>query len=154
MKFFLSFIALLFFSCALDASHLKLSHVVYYVKDVQESLDFYERAFDLKTRHVDERGLYGELECGGYTLAFANEKLAHMALPEGFHSLNPDDKPFGCEIGFITDDTQKWYEKALEEGAISVCPPEQKPWGQIIAYVRDPQGILIEFCQIIDKVWE
>lgn len=39
---------------------------------------------------------------------------------------------------------EKAYKKAINEGAIPLVPPKEKPWGQTVAYVRDPNGILIE----------
>ena len=43
---------------------------------------------------------------------------------------------------FVEIDNAK--KKALQEGAITVSPAKQKPWGQTVACVRDPEGILIE----------
>jgi uncharacterized glyoxalase superfamily protein PhnB len=36
------------------------------------------------------------------------------------------------------------YRRAVEAGAEAVSEPEEKPWGQQTAYVRDPDGALIE----------
>jgi uncharacterized glyoxalase superfamily protein PhnB len=36
------------------------------------------------------------------------------------------------------------FSKALKAGATLVAPLADKPWGQTIGYVRDPNGILIE----------
>ena len=38
------------------------------------------------------------------------------------------------------------YTKALSAGAISIKEPLAKPWGQIVAYVRCPDGTLVEIC--------
>jgi len=35
------------------------------------------------------------------------------------------------------------FDRALVAGAAAVRPPAQMPWGQSIAYVRDPDGALI-----------
>jgi uncharacterized glyoxalase superfamily protein PhnB len=32
----------------------------------------------------------------------------------------------------------------VEGGAEPVTPPQTKPWGQDVAYVRDPDGNLVE----------
>jgi uncharacterized glyoxalase superfamily protein PhnB len=34
--------------------------------------------------------------------------------------------------------------KAVSAGAVAFRDPEQKPWGQRVAYVREPNGILVE----------
>nr|WP_309659712.1 MULTISPECIES: VOC family protein [unclassified Sphingomonas] len=52
----------------------------------------------------------------------------------------------GFEIALVTDDPQAAYERAVGAGANRVAPPAEKPWGQIVAYVRDIDGCLIEIC--------
>jgi lactoylglutathione lyase len=37
-------------------------------------------------------------------------------------------------------------QKATSFGAVLVKEPTQKPWGQIVAYVRDLDGFLVEIC--------
>lgn len=52
----------------------------------------------------------------------------------------------GFEIALVTDDPHTAYEKAVSAGANGVSPPAEKPWGQIVSYVRDIDGCLIEIC--------
>jgi lactoylglutathione lyase len=35
-------------------------------------------------------------------------------------------------------------ERAVAAGAELILEPERKPWGQTVAYVRDPNGTLVE----------
>ena len=35
---------------------------------------------------------------------------------------------------------------ALAAGATAVRAPAKKPWGQIVSYVRDNNGFLVEIC--------
>ena len=42
------------------------------------------------------------------------------------------------------DEVDEAYKKAVENGAISVLPPELEPWGQRTCYISDPEGNLIE----------
>jgi lactoylglutathione lyase len=44
----------------------------------------------------------------------------------------------------VTHNVQAAYDRAVEEGAAAVSPPQTKPWGQDVAYVRDPDGNLVE----------
>ena len=37
-------------------------------------------------------------------------------------------------------------DRAVEAGARELSGPKQKPWGQTVSYVRDPNGVLIELC--------
>ena len=46
-------------------------------------------------------------------------------------------------IGFVTDDVDAAYKKAIAAGAIEVAPPESKPWGQTVSYVREINGFLV-----------
>jgi catechol 2,3-dioxygenase-like lactoylglutathione lyase family enzyme len=38
------------------------------------------------------------------------------------------------------------YAKALDAGAVVIKEPLTKPWGQTVAYVRCPDGTLVEIC--------
>ena len=77
---------------------MRLGYVILYVPDVPATLAFYERAFGLARRFLDEKGVYGELETGGTALAFAAETLAES---HGFaiRPNRPVDPPAGAEIG-------------------------------------------------------
>ena len=46
----------------------------------------------------------------------------------------------------MTDDVEAAVVRAREAGAAVVKEPVVKPWGQTVAYVRDPDGTLIEVC--------
>jgi lactoylglutathione lyase len=125
------------------------SHTIFYVKDIHKIIEFYEKAFGIKPKFIDESGLYTELDTGGTTLAFASEKLGKENLPEEYFPIDRSKATHGCEIVFTVKDVQQAYEDALLAGAISVVPPKHKPWGQIVSYVKDPSGILIEIASIM-----
>jgi len=67
-------------------------------------------------------------------------------LPDGFIESSAKGKPFGIEIGFTTTEVGKVYNEALKAGATEVEKAKTKPWGQTVAYVKDPDGFLIEIC--------
>jgi uncharacterized glyoxalase superfamily protein PhnB len=48
------------------------------------------------------------------------------------------------EVCFVSDDVQASFDRAVEQGAQAVTPPQTKPWGQDVAYVRDADGNLVE----------
>lgn len=50
------------------------------------------------------------------------------------------------EIGFATENVEETLAHAIKEGAVLVEKPKTKPWGQVVAYVKDPDGFLIEIC--------
>jgi uncharacterized glyoxalase superfamily protein PhnB len=123
---------------------VKFAYTILYVKDVAQSVAFYERAFGLKQRFIDESKQYAEMDTGGTTLAFAANELAHSNLPQGFQENSLSKLPAGIEVGFVTEDVAAAFSQAVESGAIAVVAPKIKPWGQTVAYVRDLDGILIE----------
>ena len=125
---------------------MQLAYTILYVADVARSVAFYEAAFGLSRRFVHESGTYGEMETGATTLSFAEKGLAASNLPGGFRENDPALPPAGFEIGLTTEDVASAYQRALDAGAIPVASPKTKPWGQVVAFVRDPDGILVELC--------
>lgn len=123
---------------------VQLTHIIYYVKNVQNAVNFYQKAFNMKLNFMHESGAYAELTGGQVSLAFAQDALGSQNLPQGYYKNDLKALPAGCELVFTTDDVDATIKKALEGGAITVVPAKQKPWGQTVAYVRDPEGILIE----------
>lgn len=124
---------------------MKLGYTIIYVADVPTTINFYERAFGLKRRFVHESNLYAELDTGETILAFAGESMAEM---NGV-AIRPNrkgDVAAGFEIALVTDDPCTAYANAVGAGANAVSPPVEKPWGQIVGYVRDIDGCLIEIC--------
>lgn len=125
---------------------MKFGYVILYVKDVPASVVFYEEAFGLKRRLLHEAGLYAEMETGATTLSFAAIGLAKSNLPCGFEENSLLKAPAGFEVALTTDDVPAAYKQALIAGASAVAEPVTKPWGQIVAFVRDKDGILVELC--------
>ncbi len=125
---------------------VKFAYTILYVQDVTIAIEFYENAFDLKRKFVTPENDYGELLVGETTLSFASTILAKSNLKNGFTESSLADKPFGIEIGFTTDNVEKTISKAINAGATIVENPKTKPWGQVVAYVRDIDGFLIEIC--------
>ena len=127
---------------------MKFAYTILYVRDVGRSVDFYEAAFGLQRRFLHESGMYAEMETGGTTLAFAAESAARSNLAFGFQSANPSRPPAAFEIAFATDDVQGAFERATRLGAVLAAAPKTMPWGQTVAYVRDPDGHLVELCTV------
>lgn len=125
---------------------VKFGYTILYVEDVEKAIAFYESVFGFSRKFVTPENDYGELNTGETTISFASKKLAAQNLQEGFIESNLEDKPFAIELGFITDEVGELVQKATSFGAVLVKEPTQKPWGQIVAYVRDLDGFLIEIC--------
>jgi uncharacterized glyoxalase superfamily protein PhnB len=127
------------------ARGLKFGYTILYVKEVEKTVEFYERAFGLKRRFVHESKQYAEMDTGVTALSFASNELAKSNLtPVEFQPNEPNQLPPGMEIAFSSFDVHKDYKRAVDAGAKSVSPPKALPWGQIVAYVRDLNGVLVE----------
>ena len=128
---------------------MKFGYTIIYTDAVEESIRFFETAFGFQRRFVHESG-YGELETGSTALAFASHELGRGNLPDGYIKAN-EGKPLGVEIALVTEDVENAYAKAVHAGATSLKAPVAKPWGQIVAYVRCPDGTLVEICSLVSS---
>ncbi len=122
---------------------MKFKYTILYVKDVRETLDFYTSAFGLHQKMLHESGDYGELDTGSTVLAFSSLELME-SLGKSPQKAQLDAPVF--EIAFETDDVSTGLAKAVQAGATLVQDATQMPWGQIVGYVSDPDGFLIEVC--------
>jgi len=91
-----------------------------------------------------------ELETGSTILAFAAESLGEGNFPGGFRRHRPDEAPLGTELAFTTEDVKAAVDAVVRGGGTELAPPTSKPWGQLVAYVRDPNGLLIELATPLD----
>lgn len=121
---------------------MKLNYIIIYVDDAVKATEFYEKAFGMKTKFIHESNMYAEMESGETTLAFANDDMLKMNI--GIEALKGTKNCF--EIAFSTDDVQVAFEKAISNGAKEIKKPEKKPWGQVVAYVGDNFGTIVEIC--------
>lgn len=125
---------------------MKLGYTIIYVPDVAASLTFFEQAFGLQRRFLHDSGTYGELDTGETTLSFAAHELGDMNFAGGHVHADRSPKPLGFEIALVTDQVEAAHAKALAAGAREMAPPRAKPWGQVVSYVRCPDGVLVELC--------
>lgn len=125
---------------------VQLGYTIVYVPDVEASLAFYERAFGLRRRFITPEGDYGELETGPTTLSFVAEALADANLEAagGYTRLDAEGPPTGVSVTLVTDDVAEAATAAVSAGARPYVDPVEKPWGQTVAYVVDPAGLLVE----------
>lgn len=123
---------------------IKLRYTIAYVQEPARSAEFYERAFGLQRRFIHESGQYAEMETGDVLLAFASHVLGQGNLPGGYVRHDPAGPPQATELSFVTDDVAAAVQAAVAAGATALSEPVTKPWGQTVAYVRDPDGVLIE----------
>jgi catechol 2,3-dioxygenase-like lactoylglutathione lyase family enzyme len=129
-----------------DMQMTQLGYTIFYVDDVAATLGFFHDAFGLVQKFLAPEDAYGELDTGATTLAFASTALASSNLGDagGFTPLHPTDPPVGASITLIAEDVEAAMETALEAGGTPYVEPATKPWGQTVAYIRDPNGNLVE----------
>lgn len=126
---------------------MKLAWVIRYVPDAGATADFYGRAFGLATR-FDAGGDFIAMETGSTVLAFAREGfVGGMGLD--FAPTRPDARPPAEEIAFEVEDVPAAHARALAAGGVEVKAPAEKPWGQVVSYLRDPNGALVELCTAV-----
>ncbi|MEZ9229586.1 VOC family protein [Vibrio amylolyticus] len=128
---------------------VKFGYTINYVNNVDDTLSFFENAFEMKRRFITDENDYGELDTGGTVLAFASHELGSTNFTGGYVSSSESDKPLGIEIALVTDDVNSIHKNAMLYGALELKAPEIKPWGQTVSYIRCPAGILIELCTAI-----
>jgi predicted enzyme related to lactoylglutathione lyase len=126
---------------------MKLGYTLFYVDDVSKTMDFYEKAFGLK-KGFSHQNQYGEMVTGETKLGFVNHETASSHGSE-YEKSNLQKKPSAFEIGFVTKDVEAAFNTAVSAGATSVSKPKTKPWGQVVSYVRDCNGFLVEICSPI-----
>ena len=124
---------------------MKFGYVFIWVDDVTKAVEFYEQVFGVKRRLLTNgvKGLYAEMETGETTLAIAATEEAQELFASGFYANDSSHVPAALQLSFITDDVVATYTQALHAGATSQMEPNKKPWGQTVARVRDPHGILV-----------
>ena len=123
---------------------VSLEYVILYVKDVLASLSFYQSAFGLSRRFFnDDNGkAYGEFETGAVRLSFVSLALATEQLKQDVIAASLHGAPLGFEVALVTADVPGMFTHAVHAGATAVTEPTPKPWGQTVAYPRDPDGHL------------
>lgn len=118
-------------------------YTILYVENVPATIAFYQQAFGLDAAFVHDSGDYGELATGETRLAFSSVSLMTSL---GKSPGRPRVEAPVFEIAFETADVAAALEQALSAGAVLVQPVRREVWGQTTAYVRDPEGYLVELC--------
>ncbi|MEC8427643.1 MAG: VOC family protein [Pseudomonadota bacterium] len=125
---------------------VRFGYTIIYVDDVEKTISFFENTFDMSRKFITDERDYGELNTGETTLAFASHDLGRSNFDGGYISGSVSDRPLGTEIALVSTDVYASHSEALAQGATELKSPEQKPWGQVVSYVRCPSGILLELC--------
>jgi lactoylglutathione lyase len=125
---------------------MKFAYTIIYVQDVAASLQFFEQAFGLARGFVSPDGQFGTLDTGSTALSFCQHSTARDSVGQDYVVAQTSALPLGIEIGLATDDVSAACQRAVSAGAQLIKAPTVKPWGQTVAYVRAPDGTLVELC--------
>lgn len=123
---------------------MRFGYTILYVPDVAATVAFYEAAFGLSRRFLDDSGMYAEMETGATALAFAHESMAAangLTIGGASGTAAPP-----VELAFVTETPDADFDKAVAQGASAVRPMEEKPWGQRVGHLRDLNGFIVEVC--------
>ena len=133
----------------------RLAYAILYVASVARARAFYREAFGLREALSvppgDDAPTYCELETGATRLALCAFDLAasNFATP-GFLAPPSLAAPApACEVGLVVPDVHAAFARAVAAGAAAAAEPKAKPWGQLVSYVRDPDGHLVELCSAV-----
>lgn len=122
-------------------------YVVLVVEDLDRSLRFYCDVLGLPLGH--RSGSFAQLATGVTRVALYERQAMAATLGRLLASPSPDAP--GFELGFKVDDCDGAYNELVTAGATPDVPPTDRPWGQRTAYLRDPDGHLVELAQDLGR---
>ena len=123
-----------------------LDYTVLIVEDLDRSVAFYTEALGIQLSH--RSGGYAQLITGPTRLALYTREAMSATLEQPLEP--PARNAPGSEIGFLVADVDAAYAEITLAGGEPVKPPTDRFWGQRTAYLRDPDGHLIELVQPLD----
>jgi lactoylglutathione lyase len=129
-----------------NESNLNLSapdYLILIVADLDRALGFYVDVLGLRLGH--RSGDYAQLDTGTTRLALYTRSAMAKTLAMALDS-PPSNAP-GFEVGFKVTNVDAAFNELIARGAHPVMPPTDRLWGQRTAYLRDPDGHLIELAQ-------
>ena len=125
-----------------------LDYVVLIVSDLDRSLAFYTTTLGLELQHRVEQ--YAQMRAGTTRLSLYTRHAMTETL--GIELRAPEPPAAAFELGFKVSDCDEAFAELVAAGVPAVVPPTTRPWGQRTAYLRDPDGNLIELAQDIRRM--
>jgi catechol 2,3-dioxygenase-like lactoylglutathione lyase family enzyme len=120
-----------------------LDYVVLVVENIDRSLAFYCGVLGLELGH--RSGAFAQLRTGTTRLALFERSAMAETLGKEIGAPSPDSP--GFEIGFKVANVDQAYGAFVKQGAAAVMAPTTRAWGQRTAYLRDPDGHLVELAE-------
>ena len=122
-------------------------YVVLVVEDLDRALHFYCEVLGLPLGH--RSGPFAQLATGETRVALFERGAMAATLGRQLVPVSPDAP--GFELGFKVDSCDAAYDELVSGGATPAVPPTDRAWGQRTAYVRDPDGHLVELAEDLGR---
>lgn len=130
-------------------SHIKLTEIILYVNNQEESSRFYQKIFRFRP----------DLDVPGMTEFIISDNCKLGLMPnKGIAKILSSTMPhsdFGngiprCELYLYVANIQLEFENALKSGAKLISPIADRDWGDRVCYFSDPDGHIIAFAEKIN----
>jgi catechol 2,3-dioxygenase-like lactoylglutathione lyase family enzyme len=125
----------------------RLGYTILYVDDVRRAATFYADAFDFAVLEIDASPGWAMVDAGGPILGFSSHELMARFYPSGYRRNDPTGTPGGFELDIVVDDTAQLEQslaRAVSLGATLVESPRVADDGATVAFLRDPNGVIVE----------
>lgn len=123
-----------------------MNYIILYVNDFDKTLYFYKTILGLQIKM--QQDTYVEFDTGSTTLSFNTRKSVKEEIGLYVPIQTASSQTF--EIGFVVDDVFSTIENLRNQGIPIIKEPVTKPWGQVVAYISDPDGHYIEICSSME----
>ena len=120
----------------------QLGYVILWCENLEVAVRFYTNTLGFAEKM--RQGDYVELDTGPTTLSL----VARRFVRDELHLEVPPLGPENAEIAVVVarEVVTATFDRAVAAGATSIQPPHEQPWGQLVSYLRDPDGHLLEIC--------
>jgi uncharacterized glyoxalase superfamily protein PhnB len=127
---------------------MELGYVFCWVDDVRNEARFYADGLGVKPRVLEEvpgHGWRAELETGATTLYVADSRElgGPGEISADAYRNDAAKPPAAFQVTFVTDDVPGAFGRAMEHGSAELAAPYQTPWGQTLARLRTPGGVVV-----------
>ena len=115
------------------------------VEDFEKSLKFYKNILGLKVKS-QEGNQFAGFDLEGTEMAIFQKEEATAMFPKKFMGTGG-----GVNIGFQVEDINKACKELKSKGVEIFEGPKTTPWGQKVAYFKDPDGNIWEVSEPFEE---
>jgi predicted enzyme related to lactoylglutathione lyase len=129
-----------------EIGNMPATMFILYVSDQERSRAFYEKVLDklpvLNVPGMTEFALRKDVILG----IMPENGIAKIIWPTMPHPTSANGIP-RSELYLYVESPEHSLEKAIEAGGKLVSEPSKRTWGDLVAYVADPDGHIIAFAK-------